>query len=122
MTIVSKSELRKVSAIEKVINQKFIHKEIPSGIEICEVQLFHLANSIKNTQINHDIDTYLPSINEVLENISKEDLVKKVFSVEFSRFYNHYRNSKDLNADAKGKESFGGDSVRFFLNIGAKDG
>lgn len=123
MTIVSKSEMRKIGAIEKVINQKFEHKEIPSGIEICEVQLFHLANSIKNTAINHDIDTYLPSINEVLQDLSKEELIKKVFSVEFTRFYNHYRNSKDLNADAKGnKESFGGDSVRFFLNIGSKDG
>jgi ATP-dependent RNA helicase DeaD len=123
MTIVSKSEIRKIGAIEKVINQKFEHKEIPSGIEICEVQLFHLANSIKNTAINHDIDTYLPSINEVLQELSKEELIKKVFSVEFTRFYNHYKNSKDLNADAKGnKESFGGDSVRFFLNIGSKDG
>ena len=53
MVIVSKSENRKIHAIEKIIQKKFIAKEVPSGIEICEVQLFHLANKIKETEINH---------------------------------------------------------------------
>src|SRR5690606_23588945 len=82
MVIITKSDLRKIRAIEKIVQQNFEAKDIPSGIEICEVQLFHLANSIKNTEINHDIDSYLPTIHEVLENISKEDLIKKVFTVE----------------------------------------
>ena len=43
--------------------------------------LFHLANKIKETEINHEIDTYLPNINEVLADFSKEELIKKVFSV-----------------------------------------
>lgn len=124
MTIVSKSEVRKVRSIEKIIQQKFIAKEIPNGMEICEIQLFHLVNKIKNTEINHDIDPYLPSIEEVLMGLSKGDLIKKVFSVEFSRFYSRYRNAKDLNASegrtAEDRES--PDTTRYFLNIGAKDG
>ncbi len=121
MVIVSKSEQRKIHAIEKKIQKKFIKKEIPSGMEICEVQLFHLANKIKDTEINHDIDPYLPSINEVLQDFSKEELIKKVFSVEFSRFYNYYKNAKDLNA-AVGDTSEGSkDSVRYFINIGGRD-
>lgn len=124
MTIVSKSEVRKIRTIEKIIQQKFIAKEIPNGMEICEVQLFHLVNKIKNTEINHDIDAYLPSIEEVLMDFSKEDLIKKVFSVEFSRFYDRYKSAKDLNA-SEGRTSEGRhspDTTRFFLNIGAKDG
>ena len=70
---------QELERIEKIIQKKFIHKEVPSGIEICEVQLFHLANKIKQTEINHDIDTYLPNINEVLEAFSKEELIKNVF-------------------------------------------
>lgn len=122
MVIVSKSEQRKIGAIEKKIQKKFIKKEIPSGMEICEVQLFHLANKIKNTEINHDIDPYLPAINEVLEDFSKEELIKKVFSVEFTRFYNYYKKSKDLNA-AVGDTSDAGnkDTVRFFINVGGRD-
>lgn len=124
MTIVSKSEVRKIRTIEKMIQQKFQAKEIPNGMGICEIQLFHLANSIKNTEINHDIDTYLPNIEEVLEGLSKEDLIKKVFSVEFSRFYSRYKNTKDLNvSDGNFREDTANeDSTRYFLNVGSKDG
>ncbi|WP_034258589.1 DEAD/DEAH box helicase [Altibacter lentus] len=125
MVIVSKSEVRKISAIEKIIQKKFEKKDIPGGMEICEVQLFHLANSIKNTKINHEIDMYLPNINEVLIDFSKEELIKKVFSVEFTRFYNYYKNAKDLNAPGgSGRDhddSDSKDSTRYFINIGGKD-
>jgi ATP-dependent RNA helicase DeaD len=125
MVIVSKSEVRKIHSIEKMIQKKFEQKDIPGGMEICEVQLFHLANNIKNTKINHDIDAYLPNINEVLADFSKEELIKKVFSVEFTRFYNYYKNAKDLNAAGGGggdySDSSGKDSTRYFINIGTKD-
>lgn len=122
MVIVSKSEVRKIHTIEKNIKQKFEAKEIPDGMEICEVQLFHLANSIKETKINHEIDPYLKNINEVLADFSKEELIKKVFSVEFTRFYNYYKNSKDLNVSSTGEHSERNeDSTRYFINIGAKD-
>lgn len=123
MVIVSKSEVRKIHSIEKIIQKKFEAKEIPSGMEICEVQMFHLANSIKNTKINHEIDPYLPNISEVLADFSKEELIKKVFSVEFTRFLNYYKNSKDLNigGERNYSEEDSKDSTRYFINIGSKD-
>lgn len=123
IVIVSKSEVRKIKAIEKIIQRQFIPKEIPSGMEICEVQLFHLANTIKKTEINEEINPYLPNITEVLEEFTKEELIKKVFSVEFTRFFNYYKNSKDLNISAQGNFSEEGsaDSTRYFINIGGKD-
>ncbi|HIO26483.1 MAG TPA: DEAD/DEAH box helicase, partial [Flavobacteriaceae bacterium] len=65
MVIVSKSEVRKIRSIEKIIKQSFEQKDIPSGEEICQVQLFHLANDIKETKINHEIDL-LPQLEEIL--------------------------------------------------------
>lgn len=123
MVIVSKSEVRKIHSIEKIIQKKFIQKEIPSGMEICEVQLFHLANNIKDTEINHEINPYLPNINEVLADFSKEELIKKVFSVEFTRFFNYYKKAKNLNVsdDRNYSEADAKDSTRYFINIGAKD-
>lgn len=122
MVIISKSEIRKIKSIEKIIQQQFIAKDIPSGMEICEVQLFHLANTIKNTTINSEIEPYLPTIMEVLEDFSKEEIIKKVFSVEFTRFFNYYKNSKDLNASAEGSVSHSDEgSTRYFVNIGEKD-
>lgn len=122
MVIISKSEVRKIKNIERIIGQSFEKKDLPDGIEICEVQLFHLANDIRRTQINHEIDRYLPSINEMFEGVSKEELLKKFFSVEFTRFFNYYRNAPDLNAKAAGESySDEGDSTRFFISVGAKD-
>ena len=124
MVIVSKSEVRKIKSIEKIIQKQFEKKDVPSGMEICEIQLFHLANKVKNTDVNHEIDTYLPRINEVLEEFTKEELIKKFFSVEFTRFYNYYRKAKDLNIDAGSSLSdkeYSKNSVRYFVNIGRKD-
>ena len=121
MVIVSKSEVRKIKAIEKIIQKSFVKKDVPGGMQICEIQLFHLANSIKKTEINHDIDPYLPNINEVLSAFSKEELIKKVFSVEFSRFYNYYQNAPDLNVDSGEAPVKSEHSLRYFISLGRKD-
>lgn len=130
MVIVTKSEIRKIHAIEKIIKQKFEEKPIPSGIEICEIQLLHLANKIKDTEVDHEIDNYLPAINTVLEGLSKEELIKKMVSVEFNRFINYYKKTRDISvaaADGKRGEreprefSSSGSAVRYFINIGSRD-
>ncbi|TCK68959.1 ATP-dependent RNA helicase DeaD [Winogradskyella wandonensis] len=127
MVIVSKSELRKIKSIERIIKKQFEKKDIPSGTEITEVQLMSLANKIHNTEIGHEIDKYLDSINALFEDTSKEDLIKKFFSVEFNRFHNYYQKSKDLGVvDSKGGDDrdYGKSSndTRYFINVGRKDG
>ena len=126
MVIITKSEQRKIKSIERMIQKQFVKKEIPQGMEICEVQLKALAHKIHETEINHKIDNYLDEINALFENASKEDLIKKFFSVEFTRFYNYYDKAKNLNAP-KGNDNFSeknetDNSARFFINIGKKDG
>ena len=94
MVIVSKSEVRKIKSIERIIQKEFIKKEVPSGMEICEVQLKALANKIHDTEINHEIDPYLNDINTLFEDVTKDELIKKFFSVEFTRFFNYIKNLK----------------------------
>ncbi|MFL9837391.1 DEAD/DEAH box helicase [Flavobacterium sp. ST-75] len=124
IVIITKSELRKISAIERTIKQKFEEKSIPSGIEICEIQLFHLANRIKDVEIDHEIDPYLPAIYEVMKDLSKEELIKKMVSVEFNRFINYYKKNKDLSTQKGGDNrdfTPTGGAVRYFINIGSRD-
>lgn len=125
MVIVAKSELRKINAIERIIKKKFEKKEIPSGMEICEVQLMSLANKMHNTEINHEIDAFLESINELFDDTSKEELIKKFFSVEFTRFYNYYQKAKDLtvtDSSDGGSRAPSANETRYFINVGRKDG
>ena len=125
MVIVAKSELRKINAIERIIKKKFEKKDIPSGMEICEVQLMSLANKMHNTEINHEIDAFLESINELFDDTSKEELIKKFFSVEFTRFYNYYQKAKDLtvtDSSDGGSRAPSANETRYFINVGRKDG
>lgn len=130
MVIVSKSEVRKIKSIERIIKKQFEKKEIPSGMEICEVQLMSLANKVHHTEINHEIDKYLTDINELFQDTDKDELIKKFFSVEFTRFFNYYQKSKDLNAndssrsddsEKRGRRT-SGNETRYFINVGKKDG
>lgn len=131
MVIITRSEMRKINAIEKKIKQQFISKKIPTGMEICEIQLYHLASKIKNTEINKDVENYLPAIYDVLNGIDREELIKKMVSVEFTRFSNYYNKTKDLNSSDSGERRGGKDnnasfssngSVRYFINVGERDG
>lgn len=132
MVIITRSELRKIKAIESKIQQDFIQKKIPTGMEICEIQLYHLANKIKDTEVNDEVDHYLPAINEVLKDIDREELIKKIVSVEFTRFFNYYNKNKDLHAADSGERGRNRDNdygdfnnngnVRYFINVGEKDG
>jgi len=131
IVIVTKSELRKISSIERIIKQKFEEKTIPSGIEICEIQLLHLATKIKDTEVDHEIDNYLPAINDVFESLSKEELIKKIVSVEFNRFINYYKKTRDISTqsgdrrergdDRAPRENNNGGATRYFVNIGSRD-
>ena len=130
MVIVSKSEVRKIKSIERIIKKQFEKKEIPDGADICEVQLMSLANKIHNTEINHEIDKHLTSINELFADTEKDELIKKFFSVEFTRFFNYYQKSKNLNVSEGSRDGadsgrdFGSNSnsTRYFINVGNKDG
>ncbi|MAB48823.1 MAG: ATP-dependent RNA helicase [Flavobacteriaceae bacterium] len=129
MVIVAKSEVRKIKSIERIIKRQFEKKDIPSGMEICEVQLMSLAKKIHNTEVNHEIDKYLDSINELFEDTERDELIKKFFSVEFTRFFNYYKNSKDLSVSDSGNSSSSndegrssGNDTRYFINVGRKDG
>lgn len=133
MVIVTRSELRKIKALERKLQTEFLSKKIPTGMEICEIQLHHLANKIKDTKINEEVESYLPAINEILEGLDKEDLIKKIVSVEFTRFFDYYNKTRDLNGSDRGergdREERGRNkaeiptsgSVRYFINVGERD-
>ena len=123
MVILTKSEAKRIKTIEKIIQKTFEYKSIPNGMEICEIQLYHLANTIKNTQVNPAVNEYLPAIYDVLSGLNREELIQRMVAVEFNRFYNYYSKSQDLNAESPEGKSFSTEGeTRYFINIGERDG
>ena len=124
--IITQSELRKIKSIEKIIQNKILKKNIPNGEEICFVQLNHLAKKINNTKVNSEINSFIPEFKKEINHLTKDELIQKLVSVEFLRFHNYYKNSKDLNLSVSSSspielKSNKKNSIRFFMNIGKKD-
>lgn len=118
IVIIHLKEIYKIKQIEKQIGKKFTPVKIPTGTEICEKQLYHLVEKVKNTEIRHEeIGAFLPAVYEMLKDVSKEEIIQRFVSAEFNRFLSYYRNAPDINVDLKKRE--GGSGVaRLFVNIG----
>ncbi|MEO8147175.1 MAG: DEAD/DEAH box helicase [Bacteroidia bacterium] len=127
MIIISARDVSKIRQIEKMIGKKFTNGKIPSGVVVVENQLMGLIKRIHNVEVNElGITKYLPAINEELKDLSKEDLIKRVVSVEFNRFLEYYRNATDLNSEGSRREAGEGggysNAPKLFINLGSVDG
>ena len=129
VSIIHMKEVFKIKQIERKLGKKFEKISVPSGKMICEAQLFSMVNKVKNISIDHEqIDPYLPAVSQILEGMSKEELIKHFVSVEFNRFLKYYKNAPDLNAsgnprDSKGFDRLGNSNVAsFHINMGKADG
>ena len=131
IALVSRKERGRLNPIERILKKKFTETKIPTGAEICKTQLFHLIDKVENTEVNEaQIEAFLPSVYEKLENLSREELIQKFVSVEFNSFLSYYENAPDLNTMVSSRDRDRGESrgrstnenmTRFFINIGRKD-
>ena len=90
-------EGRKLKDIEKMIKRDLTLKQIPNGDEVCQIQLMNLIDKVIAADVNHEIQNYLESIEEKLDHLNKQELIKKFVSIEFNRFLSFYKNAPNLN-------------------------
>ncbi|MBD1427829.1 DEAD/DEAH box helicase [Sphingobacterium arenae] len=137
LSLVNVKEIGKIRRIEKIIGKQFEKKQIPQATEVIEKQLLAMMNKIHNVEINEEkITPYLPSIMESMQDLSKEDIIKRFASLEFNRFLDYYQNAPDLNADARERDGDRGERgergerrersvskgfTRLFINLGSVD-
>ena len=140
IAIINLREKGKMREIERIIKKKFEVCELPTGKEICEQQLIKVIDDIEKVKVSEEeIETFLPGIYRKLDWLSKEDLIKRVVSLEFNRFLDYYKNAPEIeqpkanDKKAETKESRKGDKekvgrkaekgyTRLFLNLGKTDG
>jgi len=125
MVILTRSEQRRIRQLEKLIGQPFQKQELPDGAEICEIQLYHLASRIRDTDINPAVEQYLPPIQDVLEGLSRDELIQKMVTVEFSRFFEFYNKAQKLDVissdNSREAGNLGKGKTRYFINLGERD-
>lgn len=134
VAIINMKEKSKVRNIEKAIGKEFVPGEIPTAKEICKKQLFKVIDDLEKVKVNEDeINDFMTEIYRKLDWLSKEDLIKRVVSHEFNRFYEYYRDRDDIeiavdnrksrrDRDAKGSRKAEKGYSRMFINLGKMDG
>ncbi len=125
IALISKREVGKLKQIEKIIKSLFTRMPVPSGSEICQKQLLALMHRVHEVKVNEDeIGEFLPAVYAELQDLSKEDLIKRFASIEFNRFLDYYRNAQELDSedDRGSREEFSIDGSRIFINLGKMDG
>ncbi len=104
VSIINMKERGRISQIEKFIHKKIEHKPIPGGEEICKKQLFNMVEKMQNSKIAEEqIEPYMPKVYNILEDLSKEEIIKRFVSLEFNRFLEYYKNAPDLNVKDTGR-------------------
>lgn len=99
ISIINLREKGKMREIERIIGKKFIIGEVPTGKQICEKQLIKVIDDIEKVKVNEEeIADFMPDIYRKLEWLDKEDIIKRMVSLEFNRFLEYYRDAQDLTA------------------------
>ena len=130
-------EKGKIREIERIINKKFEKGEMPSGQDICGKQLFNLVDQIEKVKVNEEeIETLMPQIFRKLEWLDKEDIIKRVVSLEFNRMIDYYKDADEIQSVDEhssrnkemgkegGRRTYNAEEgyARFFINFGKTDG
>ena len=136
ISIVHSREKFKIRNIEKEIGKEFVKAEIPSAEEICKKQLYKVMDQIVKTDVDdEEIAPFMQDINRYFEYIDKEELIKKIVSLEFGKFLAYYAEApeiEEVKPDKKEKKPQTDKQKlqnkaqkgyrRLFINLGKRDG
>ena len=98
ITIAHSKDGRKLQFVERRLGRPLEFKELPSGREICERQLFNLIDHVEQVEVNdEDIDPFMDVIFKKLAPLEREELIKRFVAVEFNQFLDYYKDAADIN-------------------------
>lgn len=139
IAIMNLREKTKQRNIERVIGHEFKQGVMPTGKQICEKQLMKVIDQLEKVHVNEeDIADFMPDVYRKLDWLDKEELIKRMVSLEFNRFLDYYHDREEIEVvnvekpkrKEKAKEpKKGGRSriaepgyARLFINMGKTDG
>ena len=135
ISIVHSKEKFKIRNIEKEIGKAFVQAEIPSAEEICKKQLYKVMDQIVKTDVDdEEIAPFMQDISRYFEYIDKEEIIKKIVSLEFGKFLAYYAEAPEIEKvdmatetkpqtdkqklQNKAQKGY----TRLFINLGKRDG
>ncbi|MCR5678818.1 MAG: DEAD/DEAH box helicase [Prevotella sp.] len=139
ISIVHSKEKHKIRAIEKEIGKSFVETPIPQPEEICKKQLYKVMDQIVKTDVDdQEIAPFMQDISRYFEYMDKEEIIKKIVSLEFGKFLAYYADAPEISLPTVSSKEKGGSKPqtdrqkrmnkaqpgyhRLFINLGKRDG
>ena len=135
VSLIHSREQHNLKQIERLVKKPFKAFQIPTGSEVCGKQLFHWIKKLETVATEHqEIEKFLPEISEKLSGLDREELLRRVVSLEFDRFLDDYRSGSDIFSPQAGddnyrdkggkgsRKEYQGNYKRLFINLGKTDG
>ncbi|MBR1547967.1 MAG: DEAD/DEAH box helicase, partial [Prevotella sp.] len=105
LSIVHVREKHKIRNIEKEIGKQFEQGTIPTAEEICKKQLYKVMDQIVKADVDEEqIAPFMQDISRYFEYIDKDDLIKKIVSLEFGKFLAYYKDAPEIEPVSTGRE------------------
>jgi ATP-dependent RNA helicase DeaD len=136
VSLIHMRDRHNLQQIERMVKKPFKLLPIPSGSEICSKQMLNWVKKLESIETEHqEIERLLPDIKEKLASLDREELLRRVVSLQFDRFLDDYRHGEDIVSPSSerdegfrgkgrkdGVKSFPGNYTRLFINLGKTDG
>jgi ATP-dependent RNA helicase DeaD len=139
IALVSPRERNQLAQIQRKMKVNFKVEAVPTGQEICSTQMMHWVKKLESTSVaHHQLRKMVPGVYEALEELDKDELIRRVAGLEFEKLLSEYSQSTDLKAPEKdgktnnvgGREKYRNRGLiedsegytRLFINLGKLDG
>ena len=102
LSIIDEKEKSRLRWIERTVKRDFKEDAVPGKHEICSQQLMQLIERVRSVEVDREqISQYLPTIEQMLSTLSREEIIERFVSLEFNKFFDYYRNLKDVKPASK---------------------
>ena len=117
VSIIIGTSLRKIKFVEQQLGITVKPIQVPTGDQLCQKQLEHFSHKIVNTPVDELVKPYVASVQESLKDLSKEELIERMLTLNCSEMLRHYKQSNNLNVSYDAARERGSDRDR-----GGRDG
>ena len=139
IVFINNREGRKISDIERKNNITFQKIEVPKASELKKVRLENWVKSTLAMAIDDEADENLAALLPHFETLTKEDLLKRMISIELKQLKSSAKSDLNMSSDSRGsrdndrgdrnnrgdrgeRRQFDENRNRYFINIGKNDG
>ena len=107
VSIIIGTSLRKIKFIEQQLGIAVKAIQVPTGDQLCQKQIEHFSQKLIDTPANDIVTSYLPTIKASLGELSKDEIIEKIVTLNCGQMLEHYKKSPNLNSASARRDDYG---------------